>query len=123
MNTTKIVFLLLLSLVVVFLLPLSASAAVRVGGWSPISNVTDPHVVEIGEFAVSEYNKRSESGLKFETVVSGETQVVAGTNYRLKVAANDGGASKNYEAMVWEKPWLKFRNLTSFKPANNGRFL
>ncbi|KAG7532329.1 Cystatin domain [Arabidopsis thaliana x Arabidopsis arenosa] len=120
--TSKVVFILLLSLVVL-LLPLYASAAARVGGWSPISNVTDPQVVEIGEFAVSEYNKRSESELKFETVVSGETQVVAGTNYRLTVAANDGGARKNYLAIVWDKPWMKFRNLTSFEPVNNGRFL
>ncbi|KAL1214016.1 Cysteine proteinase inhibitor 5 [Cardamine amara subsp. amara] len=115
----KIIFLLLLSLVV--LLPLYASAAARVGGWSPISDVKDPHVVEIGEYAVSQYNYRSKAGLKFETVVRGETQVVAGTNYRLTVAANDGGgASKNYEAIVWEKPWMKFRNLTSFEPANHG---
>ncbi|XP_006281295.2 cysteine proteinase inhibitor 5 [Capsella rubella] len=112
-NSSKIIFLLLLSLVVVY-----ASAAARVGGWSPISDVKDPHVVEIGEFAVTEYDKQSKSGLKFETVVSGESQVVSGTNYRLIVAVNEGGASKNYEALVWDKPWLKFRILNSFKPAN-----
>ncbi|KFK41155.1 hypothetical protein AALP_AA2G092800 [Arabis alpina] len=113
-NNKAIFFLLLLS---VFLLSLYASSAARVGGWSPITDVKDPHVVQIGEFAVSEYDKRSKSGLKFETVVRGETQVVAGTNYRLRVTANDGGESKNYEAIVWEKPWLKSMNLTSFKPA------
>ncbi|XP_010441439.1 PREDICTED: cysteine proteinase inhibitor 5-like [Camelina sativa] len=119
MKVISLVLLLSLALVVVPLYEVSAET--RVGGWSPISDVKDPHVVEIGEFAVSEYDKRSKLGLKFETVVSGETQVVSGTNYRLTVAANDGGASKNYEAMVWEKPWLKFMNLTSFKPVNNGR--
>ncbi|VVB08268.1 unnamed protein product [Arabis nemorensis] len=120
MNSNNAIFLLLLSVV---LLPLYASAAARVGGWSPITDVKDPHVVEIGEFAVSEYDKQSKSELKFVTVVRGETQVVAGTNYRLTVTANDGGKSKNYEALVWEKPWLKSMNLTSFKPASNGRFL
>ncbi|KAJ4901396.1 Cysteine proteinase inhibitor 5 [Raphanus sativus] len=118
----KAIFLLFLSLV---LLPLYASASPFVGGWRPLRNVSDPHVVEIGEFAVSEYNKQSKSGLKFVSVVSGDSQVVAGTNYRLIVAVNDGvkianaGASKNYEAIVWEQPWLKSKNLTSFKPAMN----
>ncbi|CAH8388718.1 unnamed protein product [Eruca vesicaria subsp. sativa] len=84
-------FLLLLSLV----LPLYVIAVARVGGWSPISDVTDPLVVEIGVFAVSEYNKQSKSGLKFVTVVSGESQVVAGTNYRLLLTV-DGGTRPLY---------------------------
>ncbi|WZY78439.1 hypothetical protein YC2023_024823 [Brassica napus] len=115
----KAFFFLLLSLV---LLPLYAFAVVSVGGWSPISDVKDPHVVEIGVFAVSEYDKQSKSGLKFVTVVSGESQVTAGTNYRLMVTVDGSigvagaGVSKKYEAIVWEKPWLKSMNLTSFKP-------
>nr|VDC91079.1 unnamed protein product [Brassica rapa] len=89
----KAFFFLLLSLV---LLPLYAFAVVSVGGWSPISDVKDPHVVEIG--------------------------VTAGTNYRLMVTVDGSigvagaGVSKKYEAIVWEKPWLKSMNLTSFKP-------
>jgi hypothetical protein len=85
------------------------------GGWQPIKNVNDPHVKEIGEFAVAEYNKSSKTNLKFVLVVKGETQVVAGTNYRLDVAAKDGAVTKYYEAVVWEKPWENFRSLTSFK--------
>ncbi|XP_044496529.1 cysteine proteinase inhibitor 5-like [Mangifera indica] len=100
----------------VLLLPLLAAAAVLLGGWSPIEDPKDQHVVEIGQFAVSEYNKQSKAQLKFEQVVKGETQVVSGTNYRLVVAAKDGSATNNYEAVVWEKPWLHYKNLTSFKP-------
>ena len=92
---------------------------VLVGGWQPIKNVTEPHVTEIGEFAVEEYNKESKSQLKFLSVVKGETQVVAGTNYRLIVATKDGGLTKNYQAVVWEKTWEHFRNLTSFTPVND----
>ncbi|KAM4111860.1 hypothetical protein ACJW30_05G097300 [Castanea mollissima] len=88
------------------------------GGWQPIKNVTEPHVTEIGEFAVEEYNKESKSQLKFLSVVKGETQVVAGTNYRLIVATKVGGLTKNYQAVVWEKTWEHFRNLTSFTPVN-----
>nr|VDC60461.1 unnamed protein product [Brassica rapa] len=80
----KTTFILFLSLI---LCSLYVSQAARTGGWNPISDVKNAHIVEIGKFAVSEYNKQSKSGLKF------------------------------YEAVVWEKPWLKSMNLTSFKPA------
>ena len=93
----------------------AARPAVLVGGWRPIENVSDPHVQEIGKFAVTEHNKKATASLKFQSVVSGETQVVAGTNYRLVIAAADGGASNKYEAVVWEKSWMDFRSLTSFK--------
>ncbi|CAH2052748.1 unnamed protein product [Thlaspi arvense] len=109
----KVIFVLLISLV---LLPLYASAAASLGGWIPITNIKDPHVVHIGEFAVSEYNKQTKSGLKFDSVVSGESQMVSGLNYRLVVAADNSGTSKNYEAMVWEELWQKSMNLTSFTP-------
>lgn len=86
------------------------------GGWSPITDTKDPQVVEIGKFAVNEYNKQAKTNLVFKRVKKGATQVVAGTNYRLVISANDGGRSNNrYLAVVWEKPWENFRNLTSFK--------
>ncbi|KAL0354147.1 UNVERIFIED_CONTAM: Cysteine proteinase inhibitor 1 [Sesamum angustifolium] len=77
------------SLLCVFLAILVASPlneAFPVGGWKPIDNLKDP-------------------------------KVVAGTNYRLVIAAKDGSAadSKQYRALVWDKPWLKFRILLSFE--------
>lgn len=87
-----------------------------VGGWTPIKNITDPHVTEIANFSVTEYDKQSGAKLTLERVIKGETQVVAGMNYRLVLAAKDESATKNYEAVVWEKTWEHFRNLTSFKP-------
>ncbi|XP_019052721.1 PREDICTED: cysteine proteinase inhibitor 1-like [Nelumbo nucifera] len=85
------------------------------GGWQPIKDVRDAHVKEIAQFAVTEHNKEAKTNLKFQKVIRGESQVVAGTNYRLILAAKDGRASSKYEAVVWEKPWESFRNLTSFK--------
>ncbi|KAF7840546.1 cysteine proteinase inhibitor 5-like [Senna tora] len=101
-------------------LPLCAVAVgggkALVGGWTPIKDIKEPHVTEIAEFAVTEYNKRSGAKLKLEKVIKGSTQVVAGTNYRLVVAAKDeSAAAKKYEAIVWEKTWEHFMNLTSFK--------
>ena len=111
-----------LLLLLTLLLPLMvASTAKRtgplLGGWKTIENLKDPHVREIAEFAVTEYNKQSKVDLKLKSVVKGETQVVAGTNYKLVVSVQNGAAAEKYEAIVWEKPWEHFRNLTSFKPA------
>ncbi|KAJ1427142.1 Cystatin domain [Sesbania bispinosa] len=113
-----------LECLLLLLLVVSASAASRKGpgpipgGWSPIKDINDPHVKEIADYAVTEYNKRSGAKLKLEKVIKGDTQVVAGTNYRLTLAATDGSTSNNYQALVWEKPWQHFRNLTSFNPVH-----
>lgn len=108
---------LLLGLLLLLVASSAKRAAPLAGGWQPIKNLNDPHVREIAEFAVAEYNKQSKVDLKLKSVVKGETQVVAGTNYRLVVSVKNGVKAEKYEAVVWEKPWQHFRNLTSFKPA------
>lgn len=84
------------------------------GGWKSIPNVTDPLIVDIGKFAVDEHNKDDHTSLKFGKVVKGDSQVVAGTNYNLTIKAGDGKLEGNYVAVVWDKPWQKFRQLVSF---------
>ncbi|MQM16017.1 hypothetical protein Taro_048970 [Colocasia esculenta] len=90
------------------------SFEMRVGGYQPIRNVKDPHIQEIGKFAVEEHNKQAGKALVFVRVVSGEQQVVAGTNYKLVIEAKDAGVTNTYEAVVYDKPWEKVRELTSF---------
>lgn len=110
------------SLFVIFAAAFVAVAAARLGpktgGWSTITDLNDPTVKEIAKFAISEYNSKSQARLSLKRIVKGETQVVAGTNYRLVLAVN-GGASPQYEAVVWDKPWEHFRNLTSFEPLSS----
>nr|XP_043611085.1 cysteine proteinase inhibitor 5-like [Erigeron canadensis] len=84
------------------------------GGWKQIPNVTDPAIVDIGKFAVDEHNKEKKLSLVFGKVVMGESQVVAGMNYNLTITAMNAGVEYNYLALVWDKPWQKFRQLTSF---------
>lgn len=113
--TNKGILFLLLSLVLV---PLYAYAAPPcVGCLTPIPNLNDPHVADIGEFAVSQHNKETKSRLKFVKVVSGEYQVVEGVKYQLVVTANDDiGKNKNYEAIVFEsRVGGRSMNLISFK--------
>ncbi|KAI3510490.1 hypothetical protein L1887_17530 [Cichorium endivia] len=90
------------------------SARTLAGGWTPI-NATDPTVIEIGKFAVDEYDKDDHVSLKFEKVVGGEKQVVDGTKYKITITAVNGSAENNYVALVLDKPWQKFRELVYFE--------
>ncbi|KAK9091047.1 hypothetical protein Sjap_024224 [Stephania japonica] len=98
-----------------FYLDTAYGGRVRDGGWQAV-DPKDPHIVEIGRYAVDEHNKQANTSLKFKSVVKGESQVVAGVNYRLIVAAVHVKNVHNYQAMVYERAWEGFRNLTSFLP-------
>ncbi|XP_055816083.1 cysteine proteinase inhibitor 1 [Solanum dulcamara] len=93
----------------------SAALGGKAGGWTPLNDVNAPDVIAIGQFAVDEHNKEAGTKLKFQSIVKGESQVVAGTNYRLVIKAKDGGYVRKYLVVVWDKPWEKFKKLTSFK--------
>ncbi|KAG6595136.1 Cysteine proteinase inhibitor 5, partial [Cucurbita argyrosperma subsp. sororia] len=85
------------------------------GGPVPV-DPNDPHVRDIGEWAVNEHNKQSGDSLKFLEVVSGSKQIVSGVLYKL-VLLVDVGANypRKYEAKVWEQPWVvPPRKLESF---------
>ncbi|KAF3556981.1 hypothetical protein F2Q69_00011441 [Brassica cretica] len=85
--------------------------------WIPIKDVKDPYIIEIGEFAVSEYARLNKLQLKFVTVVSGDIQIASNLKYyKLIVTANDGGnsASKNYETVVWKLKSIS--ELMDFEP-------
>ncbi|KAM3315011.1 hypothetical protein ACQJBY_033645 [Aegilops geniculata] len=88
------------------------------GEWQPIKNVTDPHVQDLGTWAVAQHNKVSISRLRFAMVLSGEVQIVAGVEYRLDVQALQGdGKDAMYKAEVFEQGWPTntTRNLISFE--------
>jgi hypothetical protein len=50
--------------------------------------------------------------------VSVKQQVVAGTLYYFTIEVKEGDAKKLYEAKVWEKPWMDFKELQEFKPVD-----
>ncbi|GMN36563.1 hypothetical protein TIFTF001_006112 [Ficus carica] len=109
----------LLVILAVLVVPLAANrTGPLIGGWTTIKDLNAPHVKEIANFAVSLHNKQSKASLKLTRIVSGETQVVAGTNYLLILAVTNKKAAERYEAVVWEKEWEHFRNLTSFTLVN-----
>lgn len=53
--------------------------------------------------------------LEFARVISAKQQVVAGTVHHITLEAKDGGHKKVYEAKVWEKAWMNFKEVQEFK--------
>ncbi|XP_019702175.1 cysteine proteinase inhibitor 12 [Elaeis guineensis] len=73
-------------------------------------------IEELARFAVEEHNKKANTLLEFGRVVKVKEQVVSGIIYYITIEASDGGKKKLYEAKVWVKPWMKFKELQEFIP-------
>ncbi|KAK4789389.1 hypothetical protein SAY86_020708 [Trapa natans] len=86
------------------------------GGISDVKgNENSLEIEALARFAVDEHNKKENSLLQFGKVVSAKQQVVAGTVYYITIEATDGGVKKLYEAKVWVKPWMDFKEVQEFK--------
>ncbi|PRQ55794.1 putative Cystatin domain-containing protein [Rosa chinensis] len=73
-------------------------------------------IEDLARFAVQEHNTKENAVLEFVRVVKTKQQVVSGTVYYLTIEATDGGQKKLFEAKVWVKPWLNFKEVQEFKP-------
>ncbi|KAE8689549.1 Cysteine proteinase inhibitor 6 [Hibiscus syriacus] len=90
------------------------------GGVRPSGGSQNSAEVEnLGRFAVDEHNKKENGVVEFVRVVKAAEQVVAGTLHHLTVEAIDAGKKKLYEAKVWVKPWMNFKELQEFKHAGD----
>ncbi|KAH7511703.1 cysteine proteinase inhibitor 12 [Ziziphus jujuba] len=69
----------------------------------------------LARFAVQQHNSQKNALLEFARVVKAREQVVAGKIYDLTLEAMDAGQKKLYEAKVWVKPWMSFKQLQEFK--------
>ncbi|XP_031493254.1 cysteine proteinase inhibitor 1-like [Nymphaea colorata] len=97
----------------------SKSSVIAPGGFQPIPDVkNNKHVQELGKFALTGYNKEHHDeavALVFVEVVQAQSQVVAGTNYKLLIKALKAGYVKHYKALVYEKPWEEVKTRASFE--------
>ncbi|KAH6836976.1 cystatin A [Perilla frutescens var. hirtella] len=73
----------------------------------------------LARFAVDEHNKKQNALLEFKKVSNVKEQVVAGTMYYITLEAADGGSNKVYEAKVWVKPWMNFKEVQEFKQVSD----
>ncbi|KAL8144478.1 hypothetical protein V2J09_017510 [Rumex salicifolius] len=69
----------------------------------------------LGRFAVDEHNKKQNALLEFVRVLKAQEQLVTGTLHHLTIEAIEADKKKLYEAKVWMKPWMDFKELQEFK--------
>ncbi|KAL3850208.1 hypothetical protein ACJIZ3_012090 [Penstemon smallii] len=72
-------------------------------------------IQDLARFAIQEHNNKQNALLEFKKVTNVKEQVVAGTMYYITLEAADGGKNKVYEAKVWVKPWMNFKEVQEFK--------
>ncbi|KAL6988094.1 hypothetical protein U1Q18_013838 [Sarracenia purpurea var. burkii] len=81
-------------------------------------NQNSAEIESIGRFAVEEHNKKENAFLDFARVLVAKEQVVSGKMYHITLEAIDAGKRKIYDAKVWVKPWMNFKQLEEFRPTN-----
>lgn len=87
-----------------------------VGGFSP-AKVDDSDVLKMADFATTAVSASSNSGpLKLIKIVKAETQVVAGTNYKLNLELANTNAGENAapipcEVVIFDQPWTNTRKM------------
>ncbi|CAA0400754.1 unnamed protein product [Arabidopsis thaliana] len=89
----------------------------KLGGFSDSKNDRNggKEIDDIALFAVQEHNRRENAVLELARVLKATEQVVAGKLYRLTLEVIEAGEKKIYEAKVWVKPWMNFKQLQEFK--------
>ena len=75
-------------------------------------------IKSLARFAVQQHNSKENTLLEFVKVLKAREQVVAGKIYYLTLVAVDAGKRKIYEAKIWVKPWMNFKQLQEFKLAH-----
>ncbi|PNY11489.1 cysteine proteinase inhibitor 12-like protein [Trifolium pratense] len=75
-------------------------------------------IESLARFAVQQHNNKENTLLEFSRVLKAKEQVVAGKIYYLTLEAVDAGKKKIYEAKIWVKPWMNFKQLQEFKLAH-----
>ncbi|XP_012456042.1 cysteine proteinase inhibitor 6 [Gossypium raimondii] len=100
--------------------PETMATTTTLGGVHPSQGSQNSVELEnLARFAVDEHNKKENAMVEFVRVVKASEQVVAGTLHHLTVEAVDAGKKKLYEAKVWVKPWMNFKELQEFKHAGD----
>ncbi|KAL9155759.1 hypothetical protein ABFS82_09G026900 [Erythranthe guttata] len=87
-----------------------------VGGWFPIVNLNDPEIVKAAKFALKKYNETAHTKLHLLRLISGEMQIVQGSNLKLVIEANDGlpVAPGIYKAFIFARPSKRNRFVLKF---------
>ena len=93
---------------------ISSYAQVGVPGGYTNASVADKEVVAAAQFAIKAQEKamRKIPGgkpgkLALIAILGAKSQVVAGTNFQLRLQVSENGTKRTAEAVVWSQPWRK----------------
>ncbi|BBH00658.1 hypothetical protein Prudu_010703, partial [Prunus dulcis] len=107
---------------VALVLALVACAAdgrdVKVDRWQPVGDLSDPHVVEIAKFALSEFSKQSEpvqNKLVYYNMAKGETMVELGVRYKLVIGATNETIPDPSSPSIIMRAFIGFREQVGLK--------
>ncbi|KAG8092177.1 hypothetical protein GUJ93_ZPchr0012g21852 [Zizania palustris] len=86
------------------------------GLWTPVPDARDPHIQELGRWAVRTHDRLDGDHLVFRHVSRAEIQGGAGVDNRLhlKAAGGDPSSGTSFVAVVWESAFSGTRTLLSF---------
>ena len=81
---------------------------------APAQIEIDQSVIDIAQFAISEYNKQQGTSFVFakaptDSIVSASVQVVAGTKHVIVVDLVDAKVTHRIRFAVWSQPWIQKR--------------
>lgn len=88
----------------------SCFAQIKTGGYKSIS-VNDSEVKAAADFAVQAKSEEQETDFSLESIEAAETQVVAGTNYRLCMQIYVPGEEEETDGVTMFVKAVVFRNL------------
>lgn len=92
--------------------PVLAEKEPKCGGYSPMCT-TNKDTIAVATFAVQSHEKAINKGkekadkLELVSILSAETQVVAGMNYKLELKVKLNGKANTAKAIVWWQAWRK----------------
>ncbi|XP_046554412.1 multicystatin-like [Haliotis rubra] len=75
-------------------------------------NVTGPDILKMATYAVTTLNGLQGTDNSLDQVISAKIQVVAGTNYFLKIRVSDGSQTQICDVTIWDQPWSYMTQLT-----------
>ncbi|XP_057377755.1 uncharacterized protein LOC130699429 [Daphnia carinata] len=110
---TAVLFLLAVAVLTVEGVSITKRQVGFVGGFSP-AKVDDPDVLKMADFATTAVSASTNSGpVKLLKIVKAETQVVAGTNYKLNLELSSGAnaAPLPCEVVIFDQPWTNTRKM------------
>ena len=98
-------------------LPAAPDRDALVGGGYAEADINQADIKDAAIFAIDSKNSQlpPNDNNQLLSIVSAQTQVVAGINYRLILSLSQHGQPARYEIIVFNQSWTQTKQITSFR--------